>query len=160
MNYPIYGANPNYMQDLQNMKDRIDMQMRQLQQFQQPQVQQQPAINQTFQLANTANMSELDGKYAKDLNEVKSTLIFKDTLFINKDMNNLWLKRADGSIKTYSLEEVVELDEKDKQILLLQSEIEKLKEGMLNEQSNTTNVDEPIKITKSPNVSTIKPNKN
>lgn len=153
MNYPNYGVNPNYMQDLQNMRDRIDMQMRQLQQYQ---PQQPTAINQTFQLANIPSQNELEGKYAKDISDVKNTLTLKDTLFVDRDMKFLWLKRADGSIKSYTLSEVIELDEKDKQILSLQNEIEKLKEAMANEQSGFSNVNEPIKSTKSANVSTNK----
>lgn len=161
MNYPMYGASPNnYMQDLQNMRDRIDMQMKQMQQYQpQPQFQQTPAINQTFQLANTPSLSELDGKYVKDIEEVKNTLALKDTLFVNKEMNCLWLKRTDGSIKSFTLSEVIELDDKDRQILALQNEIEKLKGVVLNEQSSITTSDESIKSTKSTNVSTAKSNK-
>ena len=142
------------------MRDRIDMQMKQMQQYQpQPQYQQTPAINQTFQLANTPSLSDLEGKYVKDIEEVKNTLTLKDTLFINKEMNYLWFKRIDGSIKSYTLSEVIELDEKDKQILALQNEIEKLKGVMLNEQSDFTTSDESIKSAKSTNVSANKSNK-
>lgn len=83
MNYPFYGNNQMYMQDLQNMRDRIDSQMRQLQQ---PNMQQTPAINQTFQLSNPGNSAnDFDGKYVTNIDEVKSTLALKNTLFVNKE---------------------------------------------------------------------------
>ena len=156
MAYPIYNPNNMYMQDLQNMRDRIDNQMRQIQQFQQPQMQ-QPAINQTFQLAPNQNINDLDGKYATNIDEVKNTLTLKNTLFIDKENKNLWIKNTDGSIKTFTLTEVVELDEKDKQILALKEEINQLKGAVLNaRQSDSNNVIQPIENAKSSNVPTNK----
>lgn len=148
MNYPVY---PAYINDLQAMRDRIDKQI-QAQQYQQP-----PAINQTFQLA-PQTQSELDAKYAKDVEEVKNMLALKETLFIDKDITSLWIKKADGSIKTYKLEEVIELDEKDKTILDLQKQINELKEMMSNGKSDNSNVNESTKTTKSRSVSTNKSN--
>lgn len=160
-NYPMYNANNQmYMQDLQNMRDRIDQQMRQMQN-QNTQMQQQiPAnINQTFQLApnnNQTNNNELDGKYANNIDDVKNTLAIKDTLFISKDNSNLWIKKADGSIKTYTLSEVIELDEKDKTIINLQNQIKELKEMMTNAKSDDVNDDERAKKQKSASLSTNK----
>ena len=156
MNYPIYNPNNMYMQDLQNMRDRIDQQMRQAQQFQQP-MQQPTAINQTFQLSPSTNFNDLDGKYANDIEEVRNTLTLKNTLFIDKENKNLWIKKADGSIKTYTLTEVIELDEKDKQILALQKQLEEMKGMILNaKQSDNNNVVQPVTNTKSADVSTVK----
>ena len=156
MAYPIYNPNNMYIQDLQNMRDRIDNQMRQIQQFQQPQMQ-QPAINQTFQLAPNQNLNDLDGKYASNIDEVKNTLALKNTLFVDKDMKNLWFKGADGNIRTFTLQEIVELDEKDKTIMNLQKQIEELKGAVLNaRQSDNNNVIQPIENAKSSNVSTNK----
>lgn len=156
MAYPLFNPNNMYMQDLQQMRDRIDNQMRQMQQFQQPQMQ-QPAINQTFQLAPNQNMNDLDGKYASNIDEVKNTLTLKDTLFIDKENKNLWIKKLDGTVKTYTLTEIIELDEKDKQILELQEQINQLKGAVLNaRQSDSNNVIQPIEDAKSSNVSTIK----
>lgn len=155
MAYPIYNPNNMYMQDLQNMRERIDNQMRQMQQFQQPM--QQPAINQTFQLAPNQNVNDLEGKYATNIDEVKNTLALKNTLFIDKDMKSLWFKGADGTIRTFALSEVIELDEKDKQILALQKQLEEMKGMILNaKQSNNSNVDESITNAKSSDVSTTK----
>lgn len=156
MAYSMYNPNNMYMQDLQNMRDRIDNQMRQIQQFQHPQMQ-QPAINQTFQLAPNQNVNDLDGKYANNIEEVKNTLTLKNTLFIDKENKNLWIKNADGSIKTYTLTEVIELDEKDKQILELQKQLEEMKGVILNaKQSDDRNVIQPVENAKSSNVSTTK----
>lgn len=156
MAYPMYNPNNMYMQDLQNMRDRIDQQMRQAQQFQQPQMQ-QPAINQTFQLAPNQNLNDLDGKYASSIDEVRNTLTLKNTLFIDKENKNLWIKNTDGTIKTYTLTEVIELDEKDKQILALQKQIEDMKGMILNaKQSDSNNVVQSITNEQPTNVSTNK----
>jgi hypothetical protein len=127
--YPMYGNNQYYIQDLQQMRDRIDQQMRQMQQPIQP-MQQTPAINQTFQLAPNQASTELEAKYAKDIDEVKNTLTLKNTFFVDKDMKNLWFKNASGDIKTYSLTEVIELDPKDKEIAEKNKEIDELKQQM------------------------------
>lgn len=156
MNYPYYQPNSMYMQDLQAMRDRIDQQMRNAQQYQ-SQMAQTPQINQTFQIAPNQSLNELDGKYVNNIEEVKNTLTLKNTLFVDKEMKNLWFKGTDGNIKTYTLSEVVELDEKDKQIILLQRQIEEMRGMMLNaKQSVNDNVDESVTNTKSTNVSTVK----
>lgn len=160
-NYPVYGNNQMYMQDLQNMRDRIDMQMKQMQQTQSPnQGQQTPAINQTFQLSNPQqNANDFDGKYTNNIDEVKNTLTLKNTLFVNKEMNTLWLKDATGNIKTYSLTEVIELDEKDKMIIDLQRQIEDLKGVVLNAKSDVKYDDANVAKQKSTNVSNDKSSK-
>lgn len=160
-NYPVFGNNQMYMQDLQNMRDRIDMQMRQMQQNQmQPQNQQTPAINQTFQLSNPQqNINDFDGKYVSNIDEVKNTLTLKNTLFVNKEMNTLWFKDAAGNIKTYSLSEVIELDEKDKMIINLQNQIEELKGAVLNAKSDVKYDDANVAKQKPTNVSNDKSSK-
>lgn len=156
MNYPYYQPNSMYMQDLQAMRDRIDQQMRNAQQYQ-SQMAQTPQINQTFQIAPNQSLNELEGKYVNNIEEVKNTLTLKNTLFVDKEMKNLWFKGTDGNIKTYTLSEVVELDEKDKQIILLQRQIEEMRGMMLNaKQPVNDNVDESVTNTKSTNVSTVK----
>lgn len=157
MNYPMYNPNSMYMQDLMNMRERIDQQMRQAQQQYQQPMQQPTAINQTFQLAPNQNLNDLDGKYANNIDEVKNTLTLKNTLFIDKESKNLWIKNADGTIKTYTLTEVIELDEKDKQILALQEQINQLKGVVANaRQSDNSNVVQSNTNEQSSNVSTVK----
>lgn len=156
MNYPMYGNNQMYLQDLQNMRDRIDSQMRQVQQNQ---MQQTPAnITQNFQL-QPQSQTDFDGKYAKDIEEVKNTLTLKNTFFVDKDMNTLWLKNINGEISTYSLTKIVELDPKDKEIQDLKNQIEEMKGMILNARNDDENVNGTITSQKSPNVSNDKSGK-
>lgn len=148
--------NQYYMQDLQNMRDRIDRQMHQMQQnqFMQPQ---QPPITQNFQLAPNPMNSDLEAKYANSIDEVRNTFVVKTGIFATKDFSTIWIKDVTGNIKTYKTEEVVELDEKDKkildqnnQILILQKQINSLKEEMANAStSNNSIIDESITSKKS-----------
>lgn len=140
------------IEDLQNLKSQMQNPM------QMPNSA-TPAINQTFQLANTNNMNDFDGKYANNIDEVKNTLALKNMLFVNKEMNILWLKDVTGNIKSYTLTEIVELDEKDKKIMELEKQIESMKGMILNAKSDNVNVDEPIAKSKSTNVSNDKPSK-
>lgn len=140
--YPVYG-NPNqfYLQDLQNMRDKIDNQMRQLNQnAMQPN--NPPAINQTFQLAPNQTNQDLEAKYATNIDEVKNTLVMKTGIFTNKDFSTIWIKDITGNIRTFSTQEVIELDEKDKKILELEKQIENMKGMMLNAKSDNVNVNE------------------
>ena len=147
MNYNTYGGYPNnqyYMNDLQSMRDRIDRQIAQLQQ--QPMQTQQPTpITQNFQLAPNnglnGNKSDLDGFLVNDIQEVKNKIVFNDTFFINKDYTLMWKKDTNGNIKTFTIQEVVELDEKDKKILSLQKEIEEMKGLILNGKYGADDID-------------------
>lgn len=137
-----------YIQDLQGMKDRIENQIRQYQQ------QQQAPITQNFQITPTSN-SEIESKYANNIEEVRNTFVIKTGLFINRDFNTLWIKDVTGKIKTFTLEEVVELDEKDKEILDLKKQIQEMR-GKLDEYDNAS-FNEPIKNTKPARVQHNKP---
>ena len=144
MAYSYYPNNQFYMQnmqDLQNMKDKIDRQMQQIQQLNQNQMQQQPQIpqvNQTFQLAPNPTNNELESKYVNNIDEVKGIFVIKTGVFVNKDFTSMWVKTTDGNIKTFKLEEVVELDPKDKEIQMLRNELERMK-GMITNESNVNN---------------------
>lgn len=140
------------IEDLQNLKSQMQNPM------QMPNSA-TPAINQTFQLANTNNMNDFDGKYANNVDEVKNTLALRNMLFVNKEMNILWLKDVTGNIKSYTLTEIVELDEKDKKIIELEKQIESMKGMILNAKSDNVNVDEPIAKSKSKNVPNDKSSK-
>ena len=111
---------------------------------------QQPAINQTFQLAN--NQSGI--KFVDTIDDVVKEQIFNDTPFFSKDMSVLWIKNIKGEIKSYSLEEIIQKDEKDIEIELLKNEIEKLKKGSIKDEEYGSNDDnEPIKEQKSSSLS-------
>ena len=119
MAYPYYPNNQYYMQnmqDLQNMKERIDKQMQQMQQFNQNQMQQQPTptnLTQNFQLAPNPTNNELESKYANNIDEVRNTFVMKTGVFLNKELNTLWIKNTNGDIRTFELNELVEIDPKD-----------------------------------------------
>ena len=135
-NYNPY-MNNMYLQDLQSMKDRIDRTMQQYQ-HQQQQPTMQP-ITQNFQLAPQQFNTELEAKYATNVDEVKNTFVIKTGLFATKDFSTIWVKDVTGNIRTYKTEEVVELDEKDKQIQELKKQINELK-GVI-ENASTDYVD-------------------
>ena len=134
MNYPMY-SNQFQLQELQNMRDRIDSQLRSLQQNQ---VQTQP-ITQNFQLAPNPTNNELESKYANSINEVRNTFVTKTGIFVNKDYSVMWVKDINGNVRTFNTVEVVEMDEKDKEIFNLKKQIEELK-GMIKNESNSTNI--------------------
>lgn len=157
--YNPYMNNQFYMQDLQAMKDRIDTQMRQLQQSQMQQPLAQQPITQNFQIAPQQNLGELEGKYAENIDEVKNTFVMKTGIFTTKDFSTIWVKDVNGSIRTFKTEEMIELDEKDKEILMLKTQLNDLKEVMSNanaKQSNNANANEPITNSKSARVSNNK----
>jgi hypothetical protein len=155
MNYPMYGNNSQYyMQNLQDMRERIDNQIKQMQQMQNQQ-QQPQAITQNFQIAPTQNTSELECKYVENIEQVKNTIVMKTGIFLTKDFNTLWIKDVTGKIKTFRTEEVIEMDEKDKQIYMLKKEIEEMKGMIVNEPANA-NADEQITETKPSRVSNNK----
>lgn len=129
MAYPYYSNNPYYVQELQNMRDNIERQIRQYQQNQ-VQSQQVPQVTQNFQLAPTPTNNELESKYANNIDEVKNTFVMKTGIFITKDFDTLWIKDVSGNIKTFKTEEIIELDDKDKEIMQLKKEIESMK-GMI-----------------------------
>ena len=148
MAYPYYPNSQFYMQDLQNMREKIDRQMQQVQQMNQNQMQQpvQQPITQNFQLAPNPTNNELESKYANNIDEVKNTFVMKTGVFLNKDFTSLWIKDVTGNIKTYRLEEVIELDPKDKEILMLKKQIEDMKGMMSNAvEYDNTDIDEPVK---------------
>ena len=157
MAYSYYPNSQIYMQDLQNMKDRIDRQMQQIQNQQQMQQPIQQPITQNFQIAPQPNNNELESKYVNNIDEVKNTFVMKTGLFITKDFSNLWIKNVDGSIKTFKTEEVIEMDEKDKEILALKKQIQEMK-GMITNavEHDSTDITEPVESEKSTRVQSNK----
>ena len=138
--------------------DRINNQMAELekirQQLQQP-MQQPTNLTQNFQIAPT-NREVI--RYANSVDEVSRDMVVGDTPYFSKDMSVVWVKNTKGEIKTYELNEIVPKDSKDLQIEYLQAQIEQLKKEMKkNESTNVIDepITEPIKSTKSTNVSTI-----
>lgn len=137
MPYPYYQNNQYYMQDLQAMKDRIDNQIRNFQQQNQMQQPVQQPITQNFQLASNPTNSDLESKYADNVEEVKNTFVMKTGVFVNKDFSTMWIKDVTGNIRTFRTDEIIELDEKDKEIYMLKKQIEEMK-GMIANANDTS----------------------
>lgn len=155
MNYgtPYMNSSINYVNELQNMKDRIDNQLRQYQQSQQQQQAPQP-ITQNFQLAPNPTNNELESKYANSIDEVKNTFVMKTGIFLNRDFTTLWIKDVTGNIRTFKTEEIIEMDEKDKEIYELKKQIEDMKGMMLNaNEHGNPDADESIATKKSTRLS-------
>lgn len=162
--YPnIANYNPNLMQ--QNINEKIDNEIAKLQQMKNHNTN-QPAINQTFQLAPNSNGI----KFVNDIEEVQKEFVINETPFINKDYSTLWLKNAKGEIRIFELNEVIPKDDKDILIEKLQSQINNLSnqiKEMNYVKSNDENgneyesepIIEPIKNTKSSNVSSNRTSK-
>ena len=137
-NYNAYGMNnnpynPYSIQQMEQIRDGWDakIQMAQQQsQNQQPQtVPNQPTnLTQNFQLApQTNNNSELESRYAENIDEVKNTFVMKTGVFVTKDLSTMWIKDVSGNIRTFRTEEIKELDDKDIQIQSLKKELENMK---------------------------------
>ena len=132
---PYMGMSGNYVNELQNMRDRIDNQIQQVQQQQQNMTQipmQQPTnLTQNFQLANSPIGNNF--KLVNSFDEVSKEIVLGDTYFLANSLSNLWIKKSNGDIKTFNLEELVQKDEKDLLIEKLQKQIEELKGDKINE---------------------------
>jgi len=144
-----------YIRNLQNIKNETEQRLQQAMQYQNI-PQNTPSINQTFQIApNQYNSNnDYDAKTAKSVDDVKNTLAMKTTLFLNDNKDTLWIKDVNGNVKTYALQEVIELDEKDKKILELQKQIDELKGEIANGKNDTKYAIKELTKSKSTNVST------
>jgi hypothetical protein len=138
-NYNPYGmaVNPynNYsIQQMEQIRDgwdaKIQMAQQQNQQPQQQVMPNQPTnLTQNFQLApQTNNNSELESRYAENIDEVKNTFVMKTGVFVTKDYSTMWIKDVSGNITAFRTEEIKELDDKDIQIQNLQRELNDMKQ--------------------------------
>ena len=129
----------NYVNELQNMRDRLDNQIQQIQQQQQsmPQmpIQQPTNLTQNFQLApNNANSNF---RVVTNIEDVQKEIVLTDTYFIDKDNSQMWIKNSKGDIRVFEVTEIIPKDEKDLLIENLQKQIEELKGGKSNEFSKS-----------------------
>lgn len=130
----------NNIQQMEQIRDQWDAKIQLAQQQQQQQqIQQQPImpnsqptnLTQNFQLApQTTNTSELESRYAENIDEVKNTFVMKTAIFVTKDFSTMYVKDVSGNIKTFKTEEIIERDEKDIQIQNLQRELAEMKNLM------------------------------
>lgn len=135
-NYNSYNNGNFYaqkMQNLQGIKEQVDKQMQDLQNMQQLQQQftnqqPQPHIQQTFQLSNPVNNNDFDAKYVDNADDVRNVIVYRNTMFISRDMSKLWFKDANGYTKMYEIAEAVEEEPKDKKDI----ELDELKKQVEN----------------------------
>ena len=154
----MYGT-PYNIYNPQMTIDRIDKQIAELEKMktQLPAMQTPAALNQTFQLASNGQETM---KYADSIDDLKKEIVICDTPFFSKDLSVLWIKNSKGEIKTYTLAEIIQKDEKDIIIDSLQMQIDELKKGANNARESTNNNDnESTTSKKSTNVSTSKSSK-
>ncbi len=144
--------NNPYMPNAYNSQasiDRINEQINQLEnikkQMQQP-IQAPTNLTQNFQLAPT-NRDVI--KYANSMEEVGRDMVIGDTPYFSKDMSVVWIKNTKGEIKTYELSEIIPKDDKDIKIEYLQAQIEELKKGIKNNESNSNFSESTIKSNES-----------
>lgn len=168
--YNPYINQGNYLNELQNMRDRIDNQIQQVQQQPMPQIPQPTNLTQNFQLA--PNNSNSNFKIVNTVDEVQKEIVLTDTYFLSKDNTQMWIKNSKGDIRIFTVNEIIPKDEKDILIENLQKQIEELKgendnairqysksdDEQLYEQSSS-NINESIgneaETNKSSNVSTL-----
>ena len=132
-------AQNNYEQSLKNIINQANSQLQQLRTQPAPVMSQQP-ITQNFQLAPNPSNSDLESKYASSIDEVKNTFVIKTGIFATKDFSTIWVKTVDGNIRTFKTEEIVEMDERDKEIYMLRKQIEEMK-GMINDANEPVNTE-------------------
>ena len=161
-NNGLYYPNYNPQVNVERINNQIAELEKMKQQIQQPNS--TPTnLTQNFQFSPSSNSTI---KYANSIDEVQKDFVIGDTPYFSKDMSIVWIKNTKGEIRSYELNEIVEKDEKDIQIALLQSQIDELKKGMMNNEqlttddiptevtTNTTRNDEPIRTTIKENKST------
>ena len=122
----MYGYTP------QGTLERINSQIKDLESLRgQLQANMQPTnLTQNFQIA--PNNSGI--RFAETINDVEKELVFATTPFFTNDLSQMWLKNAKGDIKTYTLTEIVQKDDKDIIIDSLKAEIEELKKGSVKDE--------------------------
>jgi len=123
--------NGSYSYNPQLSIERINNQIAELEKLK-SQIPQTP-IMQNFQFNQPTAM-----RFVDNIDVVNKEVIYADTPFFSKDMSVLWVKKVNGEVKVYELNELIEKDEKDIKIEMLEMKIKKLEE-VNNEQSNNNN---------------------
>jgi len=123
----MYPYNPmarqSYEQNLRNIIDQANGQLQQLQNQPMP-----TNLTQNFQIApQTNNPNELQSAYVNNIEEVKNIFMTKNGIFTDKDLTTAWFKNTEGKIRTFTLQEIVQKDEKDLEIEKLKKQLEDLK---------------------------------
>ena len=124
---PYYNFQNSYAQSLKNIIEQANGQLQQIQNQPIPQ-----PITQNFQLTQGGNL-----KLVNSFEDVQKEMVITDTYFLSNE--NLWIKKTNGDIRTFTVKEVKPKDEKDLLIEKLQKQIsESLATGFF--ASSTTNI--------------------
>ena len=120
----MYGYNPQlsvYDKQILEEKNKLaELERQKIQaQYAQPTI-----LNQTIQAGPQANGI----RYAESIDDVNKEMIFMDTLFVNKDFTNMWLKTPQGNVRPFLLKEIIPKDEKDLRIESLEKQLKELLE--------------------------------
>ena len=137
-NNPYISTMYNPQMTIDKLNEEINKLERMKAQMQQP-VQQPTNLTQNFQIAPTSRDVI---KYANSLEEVQRDMVIGDTPYFSKDMSVVWIKNTKGEIKTYELSEIIPKDEKDLQIELLQSQVNKLTKEVNKYEQHTSTISE------------------
>lgn len=144
--FPYNPIIPNQTAQEQSLENIIQQASNQLQQLRNRPVATPTNLTQNFQITpQTQNPNELQSAYANNIDEVKNIFMTKNGIFVDKGLTVAWFKDTEGKIRTFSLIEVIEKDEKDVEIENLKAEINQMRTLLL--QKNNT-VEEPKKKSK------------
>jgi len=121
--FPYNPLIPNtYEQNLENIIQQANGQLQQLRNRPTP-----TNLTQNFQITpQNNNPNELQSAYVNNVEEVKNTFMTKNGIFVDKDLKTLWFKNIEGHIRSFTLTEVIEKDEKDIEIENLKRKIEEM----------------------------------
>lgn len=132
----------------QATSERIDTQIAQLQQMkaQLPQMPQPTNLTQNFQISPT-NQNVM--RFVNSIDDVNKEFVVGDTPFFSKDLSVMWIKNVKGEVKSYTLTEVIQKDEKDLMIESLQMQLEEMKGKMKDVESDNRDANESTEDKKS-----------
>ena len=112
-----------YKENLKNIMEQARGQLQQLDQMPMQQPMSPVPITQNFQIApQSNNPNDLQSSYVNNIDEVRNIFMQKNGVFVNKDLSNMWFKNTEGKIRTFTITEIIEKDEKDIQIDNLKKE--------------------------------------
>lgn len=112
-----------YEQNLENIIQQANGQLQQLRNRPAP-----TNLTQNFQITpQNSTPNDLQSAYVSGVEEVKNIFMTKNGIFVDKGLTNLWFKNTEGNIRTFTLQEVVQKDEKDLEIEELKKQLENLK---------------------------------
>lgn len=118
-------------QALKNIIDQATKELNIIQTQQYP-----PNLTQNFQI--TPVQSGIPFKIVNSIDDINNEIVITDTYFLLNNYTKLYIKNARGDLRTFNVIEDKPKDEKDLLIEDLKKQIDELKGGILNANTNTT----------------------